>query len=142
MIPLPDGHYAYIQYILWHPDMGSLVRVFDRTTSEPLSSAGALAGVGDLFGPVFVGLSSPVNRGRWKLIGSLPVKEQPFPRFRATSATKPGSYDNWWIWDGQTEVPIGRLPSKLRSLERRALWGDEALEQRIATGIDPFEGVQ
>jgi hypothetical protein len=61
---------------------------------------------------------------------------------KATSATKPGTYDNWWIWDGEKDRFVGKLPKKLRSLEHKFVWGDERLEERIASGRNPFEEIQ
>ena len=45
-----------------------------------------------------------------------------------------GTYHDWRIWDGTTTRTIGDLPIELRSLEIQCVWGDEALEERIASG--------
>jgi len=121
--------------------MGCLIRVFDLITTQPVTEVDGLRGLRALFPPVFVGLRASVQSGRWKYIGSLPVASFDFPMFRATGATKPGTYESWWLWDGKKEWFIGRLPEELRGLEQRAVWGDELLEQRIATGTDPFAKV-
>ena len=137
-IPLPDGRYAYCQYIRWNEQLGYLIRVLDRVTEAPVSSVDQLRGAGEMFPPVFVGLPASVKSGRWKFVGTLPVAEFTFPMFRATSATKPGTYNNWYLWDGQKQRFIGRLPPELRSLEIEQVWGDELLEERIASGRNPF----
>lgn len=121
--------------------MGYLIRVFDLITTQPVTDVGGLMSSPALFPPVFVGLRASVRSGRWKYVGSLPVGDFHFPMFRATGATKPGTYDRWWLWDGKKEWFIGRLSTELCGLEQRAVWGDELLEQRIATGIDPFARV-
>ncbi len=142
-IPLPDGKYGYCQYVLRNEMLGYLIQVFDRITDQPLSSAEELRGVGNMFPPVFVGLPASVKRGRWKYIGYLPVEDFHFPQFRAIGgALKPGTYENWWIWDGKQERFIGKLPNELRSLELRVVWGDELLEERIQTGKDPHAEMQ
>jgi hypothetical protein len=48
--------------------------------------------------------------------------------------TKPGTYDDWAIWDGLKTIKIGRLPVEYRSLELKCVWGDEGLEERILQG--------
>lgn len=139
-IPLPDGRNAYCQHVNRNDHMGFLVQVFDRISDHSLKIED-LEGANPLFPPVFVGLRASVRSGRWKRIGNKPVTDFKFPLFRATSATKPGKYQNWWLFDGQTQRVIGALPAELRSLEVEAVWGDELLEQRIATGHHLFEGV-
>jgi hypothetical protein len=139
-IPLPDGRLAYCQYIHWNDKLGYLIRVFDRISGEPLSVE-SLRGCKELFPPVFVGLQASVASGRWKRIGSLEVDSFRFPTFRCTSATKPGVYENWWLWEGGDQRFIGKLPPELRSLEIELVWGDELLEERIATGKNPFAEV-
>ena len=134
---LPDGRFAYCQYIQWNEKLGYLIRVFDRISEEPLPVE-ALRGCKELFPPVFVGLKASVASGRWKRIGSLEVPKFRFPTFRCTSATKPGIYENWWLWGGGEQRFIGKLPPELRSLEIELVWGDELLEERIATGRNPF----
>jgi len=122
--------------------MGCLVRIFNRTTTDVLTSGEDLKRAEEMFPPVFVGLPISVRKGRWRFIGNIPVRDYPIPAFRATSATKPGTYKNWWIWDGQKDQFIGKLPTGLRSLELKCVWGDELLEDRIATGKNPFAGIR
>lgn len=141
-IPLSDGRYAYCQYLAWNDQLGCLIRVFGKITNEPIRSVENLCGAGEMFPPVFVGLRTSVRSGRWKFVGRLPIGEFRFPLFRATSATKPGEYDNWWLWDGKEQRFIGRLPEELRSLEIELVWGDELLEDRIAYGKNPFAEVR
>jgi hypothetical protein len=143
-IPLPDGRHAYCKYMFWNDDFGYLIRVFDTVTEAglPIASDADLQSAGEMFPPVFVGLKAAIRNQRWKFIGNLPVTEFRFPVFRATSATKPGQYDNWWLWDGQERRFIGKLPTELRSLEIEQIWGYELLEERIATGKNPFAGLQ
>ena len=135
MIPLPDRRKAFGQYVCWNDKYGYLVQIFDVFSSEqiPLEN---LRSAGRLFPPVFVGLKASIRSGRWRLIGRLPVEGFRFPKFRSTNGTKPGVYHDWRIWDGEKEVFVGDLPPEYRSLEVESVWGDELLEQRIATGVN------
>jgi hypothetical protein len=140
-IRLPDGRYAYCNYLAWNDQLGCLIRVFDKVTDAPLASVEQLKCAGEMFPPVFVGLRASVKSGRWKFKGALPVEDFRFPMFRATSATKPGEYENWYLWDGREQRFIGKLPAELRALEIELVWGDELLEERIAFGRNPFAEV-
>lgn len=133
-IPLPDGRWAYCQYVHHSSELGYLVRVFDHIGGDPLNSPEELVGAGLLFPPVFVGLRASVRSGRWVKIGAMPVHGFVFPKFRQTFGTKPGTYHNWFIWDGSNTVEIGRLPKRMRSLELKQVWGDKGLEERIVAG--------
>ena len=133
-IPLPDGRYAYCQYLLRKEDFGDLARVFDLLSDTPVLSVEAFKARGLLFPPIFLGLLVPLRHGRWKRIGNLLVENFEFPRFRQSMRTKPGVYDDWRVWDGKKEKKIGKLPESLRALELRCVWGDEALEERIMDG--------
>lgn len=139
-IPLPGGRLAYCQYVHWSNELGYLIRVFDCITDKPLSVE-LLQNCKELFPPVFVGLKASVASGRWKRIGWMEVGQFRFPTFRCTSATKPGVYENWWLWDGGKQRFIGKLPPELRELELELVWGDELLEERIASGKNPFAEV-
>jgi hypothetical protein len=122
--------------------MGQVIRVFDKLTDAPLTSVAELATAGEMFPPVFVGLTASVKSERWKPIGNLPVQGFRLPLFRATSAPKPGTHDNCWLWDGRKERFVGKLSPEQRQLELRLVWGDELLEERIATGENPLGKVQ
>jgi hypothetical protein len=139
-IPLPGERFAYCQYVRWSEKLGYLIRVFDLISDEPLPVE-SLRSCKELFPPVFVGLKASVASGRWKRIGLLEVGDFAFPTFRCTSSMKPGTYENWWLWEGGEPRFIGKLPPELRSLEIELVWGDELLEQRIATGKNPFAEV-
>ena len=123
-IPLKDGRLAYCR-LLHRGELGFLVQVFDlfRTTSP--TSTEELRNAPPLFPPVFVGLLATVRSGRWKKIGDVPVTYFAHPKFRQTMGTKPGTYDDWTIWDGLKTIKIGRLPVEYRSLELKCVWGDE-----------------
>jgi hypothetical protein len=139
-IPLRDKSFAYCQYVCWNKLLGFLVRVFDRVTKEVVPVKD-LERAGELFPPVFVGLRASVKSNRWRRIGSLPLEAFTFPKFRCTAILKPGTYENWFLWDGEAEQFIGKLTPEQRGLELRVVWGDELLEDRIETGTNPYSGV-
>jgi len=136
VIPLPDGTSGYIQYLTWNEELGTLIKVLDYVSPVPLSSTEDLRDVGERFPPVFAGLAASVKNGRWKFIGRLPLNFR-FPSFRSTNGSQPGTYHDWGLWDGRNTRVIGDLPADLRSLELKQVWGDELLEERIASGRNP-----
>lgn len=136
-IPLPSGRKAYAQYILRDNrkpgGLGTLIQVFDIISDHPVELQ-EVQTAGALFPPVYVGLQATVRSGRWRRIGWLPVSPFEFPLFRRSWGTKPGTYHDWRIGDGQKWEFVGDLPVACRSLEMWVVWGDELLENRIASG--------
>ena len=127
---LPAGQLGYAHYIALHPTFGALVRMFRSDDPQPRPVEDVYKAQSP-FNPVFVGLYAAVRSGRWRPIGSLPPPPEPFPRFRWTFETKPGKYNDWRIWDGQSDVLIGELPRADRALEFKQVWGAEGLEERL-----------
>ncbi|MCL4517012.1 MAG: immunity 26/phosphotriesterase HocA family protein [Firmicutes bacterium] len=144
VIPLPDGRKAYGQFVFWDDrkpyGLGFLVQIFDLITEVEVPVE-QLRSTRPLFPPVFVGLRASIRSGRWRVVGRLPVEGFVFPKFRWTNGGKPGIYHDWKIWDGEQVVFVGDLPPEYRSLELFCVWGDELLEDRIATGVNPFDKV-
>lgn len=133
-IPLPNGKWAYCQYVYRLEKFGALVQIFDRITEEALDSAATIEGAGCVLPPVFVFLQDATRRGGWRRIGNLPVNAFEFPLFRLTMGTKPGVYKDWRIWDGRETTYIGELPESMRSLELRCIWSSDAIAERITDG--------
>lgn len=133
-IPLPDGRFAYCQYVCRVESYGDVVRVFNRFTSERLSSPQELENADLLFPPVFAALLAAVRGKRWESIGNAPVRGFVLPKFRFTMGTKPGTYDDWRIWDEKKTRRIGKLPVEMRSYELKCVWGCDALAERIVAG--------
>src|SRR6202012_3888115 len=125
-----DGRLAYCR-LMRRGDLGFMVQVFNVFRNDPVTSIEELENAPPLFPPVFVGLLATVRAGRWKKIGNAPVKYFEHPKFRQTMGTKPGTYNDWTIWDGSTTIRLGKLPVEYRSLELKCVWGDEGLEERI-----------
>lgn len=141
-IPLPGSRYACCQYVASDEKYGDMVRVFRKICSDPIASPGVVAESGEAFPPVFVGLRASVKSGRWQRIGHLPVYDFKFPQFRSSFGSVPGKYSDWWIRDRNGSVFVGRLPLHMRELELDQVWGDELLEERIVSGVNPFDGIQ
>ena len=133
-IPLNDRSFAFGQYVYCHPLMGPLVRIFALRSDTPDLPVGRLTGAPLLFPPIFVGLNPPVRLRRWQRIGTLPVGNFEFPRFRASSWLKPGPARDWRVWDGERYENIGDLRDDLRSLEILCVHAYEDVETRILTG--------
>lgn len=148
-LPLPDGRFAYAQYI--HRDkpgevgFGILVRVLDRLSDAPLTVP-ELRDARSLFPPVYVGLVALVRLGRWKRIGRMPIPTEPLPRFRWRTGpdTGPGEYANWYVIDleSATRTFVCRLTPELHRLEFQCAWGSEVLAERIATGQNPYDALR
>jgi hypothetical protein len=133
-IPLPDGRWAYCQYVHRIEDYGDIVRVFDCITDEPLTSCEELKTANLLFPPVFAALIAALRGSIWQVVGYFPVEDFVMPKFRFTMGTKPGTYFDWQVWDGRKTKKIGALPAEMRTLELRCVWGCLALAERIAAG--------
>ena len=133
-IPLVDGRHAYCQYVLYNRELGYMVRVFSLLAAQPIGTLETLRGSPLMFPPVFVALKAIVRADRWKRVGTLPVEDFSFPKFRFTMGTKPGVYHDWSIWDGANTRKIGDLPESQRTLQLKCISGCETIEERIATG--------
>ena len=135
-IPLPNGHFAFAQYVYLHSLMGYLVRVFYhiQETGDTIPSPEQLLASGQRFPPVFVGLVAAVRTGKWRRVGKFPVENFQFPVFRTTSAAKLGIRDDWQLWDGECYRFVGKLPEEYRSFEIRQVWGLGNLAARIVGG--------
>ena len=133
-IPLRDGRRAYGQYLHWGK-LGYLIRVFDAISTEEMRVE-LLKTASQLFPPVYVGLRPAIRCGRWRLLGNIPVQGFVHPVFRSTNGLEPGTYHDWHIWDGDTEVFVGELQPEHLELEFECSWGTDLLEQRIMTGED------
>jgi len=135
-VPLEDSTFAFGQYMLPHPKVGPLVRIFDFRSPTPNIRVDELRKAALLFPPVFVGLNPPVRSGRWKKIGAFPTEDFEFPMFRASLLLKDGMNNDWKIWDGKTYVTIGTLSPEFEHLELKAVYPYQDLEERILTGRD------
>lgn len=136
-ISLPDGRKAYGQF-LQRGELTYLVQILDLITDEEVP-VDQLRGAGNLFPPVYTSLGAAVKSGEWRVIGHLPLKHTEHPRFRATNGYRPGVHHDWRIWDGKTTTWTGDLPPEYRHLEEKVLWGYLALEERITSGVNPYE---
>jgi hypothetical protein len=138
-IPLTDGRKAFGRYVDEVPTLGPLLQVFDLITDEPIEVAHLLE-AGLLFPPVLAAFPAAVERGEWKVIGSLPVDGSSRPKFvSARYNEKTGRPAMWFLWDGEDGVPLGEvLPEQHRGLEYRVVWSPADIVERIETGKVPF----
>ena len=126
LIPLSDGRFAYGQFVFWDHGNGPLSRIFAWVTETPLPLTKVLTEK-LMFPPVFIGFGSVFRDGRWRILGSLPVTEFVFPRFRSSFATRPGKYHDWKIYDGENMIAVDDLSPPNRSLEFLCGWSPQAI---------------
>jgi len=136
-IPLEDGTFAFGQYLLSHPKVGTLIRVFDLRSSTRDVAVDDLKRSKLLFAPIFVGLNPPVRSGRWKKVGAFPIEDDfEFPRFRASLLLRDTENTDWKIWDGRSYTQLGRLTPEFKHLELKCVYAYGDVERRILTGRD------
>lgn len=145
-ISLPEGRVAYAHYVYRHPEIGTLL-AFKSIIDDGSSSVERIISAANLFPPIFVGLNFPIRQKLWRRIGTGPVGEFTFPRFRksiraAIGGYVAGVYSDWRLWDGESYQIIGFLPAELRSLECQAVWPSDLVEKRILTGETIFDLVR
>jgi len=127
---------SYALYTHKHPSFGALLRVFSRSYPTRPADFDCLA-AGKIQFEVFFPLGAAINRGLVEVVGniSVPVELRQFPIFRdgiADPITK--KVQNWWLWDGKTEWPIGNLTSDQRQLPIRQVINDTLLRKYIENG--------
>ncbi len=140
VVPLADNRKAYGQYVYWDNDYGPLSRVF-AFAGPKVSKVEDLPTRELLFPPIFIGFGSVFKAGRWQIIGSLPVVNFSFPKFRFTFGRRLGRHRDWKIYDGARLILIGDLPPEYRSLEFLCAWSPQLVEQRIATGKNRYDNL-
>lgn len=145
-ISLTEGRVAYAHYVYRHPEIGALVAV-KSIIDDGRSSVETVISAANAFPPIFVGLNFPIRQRLWRRIGTGPVGEFTFPRFRksitaAIGGYAPGVYGDWRLWDGLSYEIIGFLPAEFLSLECEAVWPSDLVEKRIATGENMFDLVK
>jgi hypothetical protein len=137
-IPTSQG-LAYAQYTHQHPQMGGLIRVFDRVFRDRPRSFDNL-----VRGPVrfctFFPVTAAVKRGIFEIVSQQEVATQnkPFPLFRGGNPdpnTKRVAV--WWFWDGEKEWKVGEITPEQRKMPLREIWNDTMLVKRIEAGWTP-----
>ena len=138
-IPLSDGRKAFGQYVDEIPTLGPLLQVFDLIADGPVEAARLLE-AGPLFPPILAAFPAAVERGDWRVIGSLPTDGFSRPKFiSARYNEKTGRPAMWFLWDGEQGLPLGELlPENARALEYRVVWSPADIVERIETGQVPF----
>lgn len=131
--------FSYAQYTHKNPSFGALLRVFGENFSDRPQKFDDIVNVRPVF-MTFFPLGTAIHRGIFSVVANVdvPAHALPFPTFRAgipNPAT--GKVDVWWLWDGETEWPVGKLTEEQRSLSLRGIWNDTFLVERIESGWTP-----
>ena len=133
-IPTPKG-FAYAQYTHKHTKYGYLIRVFPQVCSERPESFKKII----LESPriiSFFPLGAACKRGIVKIVSNelISAASRDFPVFRSGLANSNGKVENWWLWDGVNEWPIGKLKDGMEKYPIRGIWNDTLLIERIVEG--------
>jgi hypothetical protein len=137
-IPTKKG-IALAQYTHKHKTYGALLRVF-KTLYPSLEQVDLADVVKDevLFSAFFP-LQAAINMNIFQVISNQQIAEElkTFPVFRSGLPNKAGTVNNWWLWDGETETPIGALSDEQKKLPIRGIWNDTMLIERIESRWTP-----
>lgn len=133
-IPTPKG-FAYAQYTHKHvepPKYGCLIRVFPQLYSERPDSFNEIL----LENPsiiTFFPLGAACKKGIVKIVSNelISAASRGFPIFRTGVANSNGQVENWWLWDGVKEWPIGKLNDGMEKYPIRGVWNDTLLIESI-----------
>src|SRR5205085_6016920 len=119
-IPVARG-FAYAQYTHQHPQMGGLIRVFDKLFETRPADLAKIARGAVRFSTFFP-LRAAVSRGIFQVIGHQEVAPQnsAFPIFRnGIEDPKTRKVSVWWLWDGEKSWKVGEITPDQRKLPIR-----------------------
>ena len=133
-----DG-FVYMQYTHRHKQYGYLVRVFvGEYGARPVDFDDVTSS--EVRFPALLPLQTLVNKGIFEVVGNEQVRLDlaEFPMFRA-GIPSPSSkrVENWWLWDGECEYPLGELTDEQKCLPIRGIWNDTMLIRRIEENWRP-----
>lgn len=136
-MPTPQG-LSYLQFTHRHPIYGELVRVLPGLYDERLDSFEDVVARRARF-CTFFPLQAAVAKGIVAVVANeeIPAEARPFPLFRTGLVNSEGRVENWWLWDGDREWPVGKLTDEQRHLPIRGIWNDTLLVERIVSGWTP-----
>lgn len=122
---------SYAQYTHKHVQYGALLRVFEKAfTSRPTDFSQVV--VLPIQFVTFFPLGAAYSRGIVTVVSNQPIQAPTeFPKFRAGVADRTGRYNDWWLWDGKTEVRIGTLKPGQEELPIRGVINDTLLFERV-----------
>ena len=131
-VPVSSG-LAYAQYTHVMKPYGPLLRVFPGIFDGRPQDLSVVVDRVPLFS-CFFPLGAAVRQRRVAITGHQSISEllRPFPAFR-TGMINPttGRVDVWWLWDGVSEIRVGKLEQEQRKLDIRGVWNDTLLAARI-----------
>jgi co-chaperonin GroES (HSP10) len=137
-IPTKKG-IALAQYTHQHKTFGALIRVFKKLYSSLDTEDLANSVTDEVLFSTFFPLQAAINMKIFKVMTNqqITAELQKFPIFRDGLPNKSGIVHNWWLWDGETETPIGPLSEEQKKFPIRALWNDTILIERIESRWTP-----
>lgn len=134
---------AYFQCMRDDKRWGMMIRVLSGTFDERPSDLAAIALQPEQF-ITFFPLSFALKKKLVTLVGPapLPPEAQEMPKFRGRGAIdRNGRVLNWYLIDGDREIPIKELTPELRKLSIQAVVNDTALIEMIEDGWTPEQAV-
>lgn len=141
-IPLPEGKFAYAQFIFFDTKYGGIVRIFEPIfDSEDSVELDKLLSTELRFPPVYVGISAAIKSYGWEIVDNTQVVNFIFPGFISTLPNpKTGEATTWYLWDGKELVRLGiTLPNKYKKLEFLSIYSPDLIVERIISGHKPEE---
>lgn len=135
------GHFGEDQvighYLAGPPKREPLVQFYRCSKSWTVEQG--LSSCRPTFPPVIVGILIAVRTGRWSVIGHINPGRVPEPLFLMSNARRGAGEAFWWLRRDGKQIELGtNVPEKYRTLEVHGGWSAELIEERIATGVDPF----
>lgn len=124
---------AYAQYALRNSEMGALLRVLPGFHPIRPSSFVRIIEQPEQF-VTFFPLQAAIARNIFEVVSheKVPEASQKLPLFRACGhIDREGFIHDWWLWDGNKSVRIGKLSPDQRRLPIKGIWNDTLLIERI-----------
>lgn len=124
---------AYALVTHQHLQWGTLLRVLEGQHKTRPANISTLATDKVQFSTFFP-LNAAIARKLVSIVGNvdLPKHLKPFPIFRngvAEPATK--KVQNWWLWDGKREWPVGQITPEQHKMPIRQIVNDTMLRSLI-----------
>ena len=129
---------AYAHYTHENPTFGGVVRVFDVLHPVRPADFSEVAQ-----GPVRFTTLFPVKivvpRGLLKVVGHANIApgNQPFPTFRKSNGDPRKLSDDWWFFEGEDLVRVGKITPEQRKYPLLQMWNEAMMIERIESGWTP-----
>ena len=136
-----DDKYAYCQYTHSDPtpgglNYGELVHILPGVFDAPVEELECHVSQESQF-CTFVGIEDEVEWERFKYVGNFPIPKSrsKFPLFKSgTRGVDAKTITTWWLWDGETSCPIGKLKKEQYSLPYRVISNQICIVDQIKRG--------